>query len=163
MFSRVLPLCPRRRAETRLVKLRDKPLAARSCRTLAEIILFIRRFDPSCISPVLFSMHGSILHVSVLVICTSKLHSKNGLPGFASGEQRQITLFLTLPISSRCPVYHSQSETENHLRTITASLVMDERAREAAGSITHQTLLGEFRSLILSFRAVDAARDSTLL
>lgn len=40
---------------------------------------------------------------------------------------------------------------------------MDESAREAEGSITHQTLLGKFRSLILSFQAVDTARDSTLL
>lgn len=51
------------------------PVPARRRRVFVKIILFIRRFDPSCISPVLFSMHGSILHVSVLVICTFKLHS----------------------------------------------------------------------------------------
>lgn len=51
------------------------PVPARPRRVFVKIILFIRRFDPSRISPVLFSMHGSILHVSVLVICTFKLHS----------------------------------------------------------------------------------------
>lgn len=59
--------------------------------------------------------------------------------------------------------YQSEWHTKNHLRTINMSLVKDECAREPERLITHQTLLGKFRSLILSFKAVDTASDSTLL
>lgn len=43
------------------------------------------------------------------------------------------------------------------------SLVKDESAEGAESFITHQALLGKFRSLILSFPAADTASDPTLL
>lgn len=60
--------------------LRTNPLPcvpARRQRAFVEIVWFhfIWRFNQSCISHVLFSMHESILHVSLLFICTFKWHS----------------------------------------------------------------------------------------
>lgn len=51
-------------------------------------------------------------------------------------------------------VHQSVCQTESHLKTIMVSSVKDESAREPERFITHQTLLGKFRSLILSFWAV---------
>ena len=60
-------------------------------------------------------------------------------------------------------IAHQSLGRQNHLQTINASLLKDESAWEHERFITHQRVLGKFRNLILSFQAVDAASDSTLL
>lgn len=52
---------------------------------------------------------------------------------------------------------------QKYHRTISLSLVKDESARKPERFITHQAVLGKFKSLILSFQAVDTASDSTWL
>lgn len=88
---------------------------ARCQRAFVEIIWFIWRFNQSCISHVLFGMRGSILHVSVLFICTFKWHSGAFLiRGEASrGNGKQITLIppslgLNQPKMALCDIFKLQ-------------------------------------------------------
>lgn len=160
-------------------------------RAFVEIIWFIWRFNQSCISHVLFSMHGSILHVSVLFICTFKWQSDAFLiRGEASQVENsmQITLIppslgLNQPKMALCDIFKLQRFSIWNCSVLTKSKLTsclscregDGEARgrspclwlwmraEARGSITHQNLLGEFKSFIFLFQGVDPAADSTLL
>lgn len=114
MFIRVLLLCSCRRAETRLFKLQDKPLATRSCmppylwRSFCSFAGSIRPAFPQCFLACT-DQYFTYLFWSFALSNHTLMHCslKKGLPGLASsergrcyGEQRQITLFFTLPISS---------------------------------------------------------------